>query len=71
MLKYKNKLLAILLSVLLVSLSGCNHVSNTDEMLELLAKCEEMFKEECSFIPVPNSAEAEMQEMYSKWKKAN
>ena len=71
MLKHKTKLLAVLLSVLLVSLSGCKFTSNTNEMLELLNECEKVFEEKCSFIAVPNSSEDDMREMYSKWKKAH
>ena len=39
MLKYKNQLLAVVLSLLLVSLSGCNNTGR-DAVLKTLKECE-------------------------------
>ena len=53
-----------LLFIVIALLSGCNFASNTDEMIESLSDCKAKFKEDCSFIPVPNSAEVEVGNMY-------
>jgi len=34
---------------------------------DLLEKCEEVYHESCSMIPVPDSKESDIIEMYTKW----
>lgn len=49
-----------------VLISGCG---NYGEVQGLLDKCSDVYKEPCVFVPVPESKEDDMRQMYNDWRK--
>ena len=62
MLKYKNQLLAVLLSVLLCV--GCTPNQHVWDEIEL---CKERFKEDCTLVVIPSSKGEEIEALYKQW----
>jgi len=55
----------LLFLLVFLLIAGCSY--NVDEALDALTKCEELLKEPCSLVAVPNSGAPEIQEAYKIW----